>query len=147
MSGIVCAIRGGPSSQPTIQTAIDLAKSTNLTVHFLYVVNINFLSHTSSSRVDLVYHEMDRMGEFILLVAQDKAQAQGVPSDGTVRHGKVGDEIVALGREIKAEYVVLGQPQSADDKDIFTHDHLQKFKERIEKECNAKVVLAEGAHP
>ena len=39
MSGIVCAIRGGPDSQPTIRRAISLAKETNLSLYFLYVIN------------------------------------------------------------------------------------------------------------
>lgn len=49
MPGIVCAIRGGPSSQPTIATSIKLASETGETIHFLYVVNLDFLTHSSSS--------------------------------------------------------------------------------------------------
>ncbi|RMF49572.1 MAG: universal stress protein, partial [Anaerolineae bacterium] len=47
MSAIVCAIRGGPASQPTIRRAIALALETSLPLHFLYVVNLDFLSSTS----------------------------------------------------------------------------------------------------
>ena len=42
MSGIVCAVRGGPASQPTLQRAITLAKETGLPLFFLYVVNLDF---------------------------------------------------------------------------------------------------------
>ncbi len=49
MPGIICAIRGGPSSQPTIATSIQLAKDTKETIHFLYVVNLDFLTHSISS--------------------------------------------------------------------------------------------------
>lgn len=34
MPGIVCAIRGGPSSQPTIATYIKLASETGETIYF-----------------------------------------------------------------------------------------------------------------
>ena len=69
MSGIVCAIRGGPDSQPTIQTAIEVAKKSDQTIYFLYIVNLDFLTYTSTSRVQVVAQEMHQMGEFILLTA------------------------------------------------------------------------------
>ena len=37
MPGIVCAIRGGPASRPTIAKSIQLAEETGLTLYFLYV--------------------------------------------------------------------------------------------------------------
>ena len=73
MPGIVCAIRGGPASQPTIQKAIQLAEKTHQTVYFLYVVNLDFLTLTSTSRVHVVEKELHQMGEFILLTAQTQA--------------------------------------------------------------------------
>ena len=50
MPGIVCAVRGGPASQPTIEKAIALALETGLPLCFLYVVNLDFLSQTPTSR-------------------------------------------------------------------------------------------------
>ena len=79
MSGIVCAVRGGPASQPTIQRAIALAKETGLPLFFLYVVNLDFLDSTTRSRTHTISKEMAQMGEFILLMAKSKAEAQGVP--------------------------------------------------------------------
>jgi nucleotide-binding universal stress UspA family protein len=144
MSGIICAIRGGPGSQPTINRAIDLAKETELTIHFLYVVNLDFMAHTTSSRTHSVYHEMDRMGEFILLVAQDKAEGHGVNSEGVVKHGTVREEIIKLAKEVNATYVVLGRPKEKDDVDYFTHDLIDSFKEEIESETGAICVFARG---
>ena len=93
MSGIVCAIRGGPDSQPTIAQAISLAKETELPLHFLYVVNLDFLSHTTSSRVHTISMEMHQMGEFILLSAQSLASTLGITTEGAIRHGNVMEEI------------------------------------------------------
>ena len=70
MSGILCAIRGGPNSQPTIEQAVVLAQETGLPLWFLYVVNLGFLTHTSTSRVRTISEQMHQMGEYILLTAQ-----------------------------------------------------------------------------
>ena len=43
MPGAICAIRGGPSNQPTITTPNNLTYETGETIHFLYVVNLDFL--------------------------------------------------------------------------------------------------------
>jgi nucleotide-binding universal stress UspA family protein len=145
MPGIVCAIRGGPASQPTIEKSIELALETNLPIHFLYVINLDFLSFTSSSRVHTITKELQHMGDFILLTAQSKAQAQGVTAQGVVRQGTVVDEIVELCREIQANYAVLGIPQGKGDQeeDVFTRARLELFGHRLKTESGAKVVLAE----
>ena len=85
MSGIVCAVRGGPASQPTIHRAILLAKETGQKIHYLYVVNLDFLERTASSRTHTISKELRHMGEFILLTAQIEAQNQGVDSVGAQR--------------------------------------------------------------
>jgi nucleotide-binding universal stress UspA family protein len=141
MSGIVCAIRGGPNSQATIDRAIALAHDTNLPLHFLYVVNLDFLSRTSSSRVHTISREMRQMGEFILLTAQAKAAAQGIPAQGLIRQGNVGQEIVDLCHEFGADYLVLGRPEVQQEESIFTQDLLQEFIKQTEAQTGARVVL------
>lgn len=51
MSGIVCAIRGGPFSRPTIDKAIALSRESGQQVHFLYVINLDFLSNALHSHM------------------------------------------------------------------------------------------------
>jgi len=142
MSGIVCAIRGGPDSQPTIETAIGLANETGQTVYFLYVVNLDFLTHTSTSRVHVAAHEMRQMGEFILLTAQSQAEEQGIRAQGVVQQGQVRQEIINLCHEVRADYVILGRPRGQDEIDVFTHERLDQFIQSIERESGAKVVIA-----
>ena len=141
MSGIVCAIRGGPDSQPTIHTAIDLAGETGQTIYFLYVVNLDFLTFTSTSRVQVAAQEMRQMGEFILLTAQAQAEEKGVKAEGIVRKGQVREEIINLCHEVNAEYLILGHPRGKDEVDVFTHEHLDQFAQHIEKESGAKAVI------
>jgi len=143
MPGIVCAIRGGPSSQPTIERAMALARETDLPLHFLYVVNLDFLAHTSSSRVKVITHELHQMGDFILLNAKTQAEAGGIHAHGDVRQGSVMEEIISLCHEIEAKYVVLGSPSGVHEDDLFTLERIRQFAERIEHESGATVILAE----
>jgi nucleotide-binding universal stress UspA family protein len=144
MSGIICAIRGGPDSQPTIEKGIALAQEANLPLHFLYVVNLNFLSHTQSSKTSTISDQLTQMGEFILLTAQEKAAAAGVSSQADIRHGNVGEEIINIAKELQADYFVLGLPVGDDERNVFIVDRMKEFGQRIEEESGAKVILAGG---
>jgi nucleotide-binding universal stress UspA family protein len=144
MSGIVCAVRGGPVSKGTISQAIGLAQQTGLPLYFLYVVNLDFLSHTSSSRVHTISEQMHQMGEFILLAAQDTAAAGGITAQGVVRHGDVGEEIIDLCRELGAEYLVLGRPKVQHEDSVFSQEELRRFIEQTEEQTGAKVILPDG---
>ena len=143
MAGIVCAIRGGPASRPTIDKSIQLAEETKLPLYFLYVVNLDFLVHTSVGRTQGISKELHEMGEFILLTAQSQAEAKGIHAEGVVRHGMVREEITNHCQEIKANYVILGTPKHQQEENVFTHERLDAFGQQIENESGAKVVLAE----
>ncbi len=141
MSGIVCAIRGGASSQPTINKAIHTATETSLSLFFLYVLNLDFLKKGSHSRTQTISEEMQELGEFILLAAQTQAERQGVKAEGIIREGHVvGDEIIKLCREIEADYVILGRPMEAKAQNVFTHEQLDAFGRHIEEETKATVI-------
>jgi nucleotide-binding universal stress UspA family protein len=144
MSGVVCAVRGGPRSQSTIRKAIELSRDSHLTLHFLYIVNLDFLTYTESSRVRTVTHELEQMGDFILLAAADQAQQAGVEAVTEIRHGSVGEEIVVYSQEIEASYIVLGMPQGSEEQDVFTQERLKELEARIEAESGANVVFAGG---
>jgi nucleotide-binding universal stress UspA family protein len=144
MSGIVCAIRGGPASEPTIQQAIATAKEKNLPIYFLYVVDMNFLLRTRNVSLASVSREMYNMGEFILLTVQTRAEGQGVVAHSVVRDGQVGEQIIKLCREVEAQYVVLGRPRGKKDEDAFTDPKLRDFAAHIESETVAQVIFADG---
>jgi nucleotide-binding universal stress UspA family protein len=114
-----------------------------LPLFFLYVVNLEFLERTASSRTHTISKEMAEMGEFILLTAQSKAETQGVIAQGIVRHGHVAEEIATLCHEIVADYLVIGQPQFQNEDNVFTDALHQAFIQRIELQTGAKVVLSE----
>jgi len=143
MPGIICAIRGGAHSLPTINKAIALARQSGQSIYFLYVVNLDFLFQTGRSRVHTISHELREMGEFILLSAQITADKQGVPASGVVREGSVGEEIIRLGQEIGADYVVLGRPHAQTSLNVFDQERIRRFSQRIEEETGAQLVFPE----
>ncbi len=145
MSGIVCAIRGGPHSQSTIDRAISLARETGLPLYFLYIVNLDFLTHTTSTRTHTINQEMEQMGEFILLAAQSQAASQEVVAEGLVRHGSVSEEIVDVCKDLNADYIVLGRPKlDEEEANVFTHTRLKTFAELLKQQSGAEVILHEG---
>ncbi|MFC2037796.1 universal stress protein, partial [Chloroflexota bacterium] len=141
MPGVVCAVRGGPASQPTIAKAIALAQETGLPLYFLYVVQrpLDFLSQTATSRVHTISEEMKEMGEFILLMAQETAARQGISAEGVVRHGNVAEEVIGLCHEFEAGYLVLGKPKVEREDAIFTQELLHQFVVRTEEQTGATV--------
>lgn len=143
MTGIISAIRGGPGSQANIEKAIDLARQRDLPLYFLYVVNLDFMVHTESSRIHTLSKEMREMGEFILLEAQTQAEEKGVHAQGIVRQGKIREEIIKVCHEKEADYVTLGRPHGKEEIDFFTHPALDELGERIEAETQAQVVYVE----
>ena len=147
MPGIICAVRGGPESQGTIDKAISLALEVKLPLNFLYVVNLDFLTHTQISKTHTISDQLTQMGEFILLTAQQKAEDRGVSAKAIIRQGKVREEIINVALEIDADYFVLGLPVGDDEKNVFLVDRIKEFGESIEQETGAAVVLAGGTSP
>ncbi len=142
MAGVICAIRGGPHSQPTIKQAISIARESGIPIYFLYVVNLDFLLHTEHSRTHTLLQELREMGEFILLTARLTAEKEGVTAYDVVREGQVGEEIINLGKEVSADYIVLGLPRAGDEKNVFNLEKLRNFTHQIEQETRAKVVFS-----
>lgn len=142
MSGIVCAIRGGPMSQSTIDRSILLAKETGQTITFIYVVNLDFLTHSSSSRTEHISSEMREMGEFILLDAQEKAHKQGVKAEGIVRDGNVIEQIISYCEEAQPDFIILGQPETSRENNLLSGDRMQEVIQRIKDAVDVEVIVS-----
>jgi len=142
MSGILCAIRGGPSSRPTIATSIQLAQETGEIIYFLYVVNLDFLTHSSSSKTNHISQELHDMGEFILLSAQEEASEAGAQAEGVIREGRVVEEIISYCENQSPLYVILGQPEEEGIDNLLSLERLQAFADRIKEACQAQVIFS-----
>ena len=145
MSGIVCPIRGGAASRPTIAKAIEVAEETGLPIFFLFVLNLDFLMHTTHIQTGTISRELRELGEFILLAAETKAEAAGVTAHGVIREGQVvRTEIIELSQEVDADYVVMGVPQEARDENVFTPALLEELGLVLAQETGATVIFSEG---
>jgi nucleotide-binding universal stress UspA family protein len=133
---ILCATRGGEASYRTQDAAIALAKERDDTLLFLYVVDLRFLDKTSGSVVVNVEQEMTKMGEFLLLMAKERAAEQGVVAEAICRKGEVREELKNAARESGVSLVVLGRPVHVGS--VFELASLEAFAAQIESETRVE---------
>ena len=141
MGKILCATRGGEASYRTQDKAIALAKERGDTLLFLYVADLHFLDKTAASIVVDVGNEVTKMGEFLLLMAQERAREAGVEASLITREGDVREQIKAAAVEESVDLVVLGRP--ADESSRFKLEALRAFAAEIEEETGISAVIPE----
>ena len=122
MSVILCATRGGEASIKTQQRAIGLAKEREAKLVFIFVADVRFLDHYTAPRVPAMEGEMEHLGEFLLLMAKERAEKAGVEADFTVRKGVFMAALIEAAKELGASLIVLGRP--ADDS-VTTLEYLE----------------------
>ena len=138
MAKILCAIRGGEASQRIQDIGINLAKERGEEIVFLYVVNTEFLDTASAGLRELVTLEMEKLGEFLLLMAQERAKKQDVVAEPLLRHGYLQEEFKAAASASEIATVLLGTPGEGGN---FSMEQLKKVAAEIEEECQAKVLI------
>jgi nucleotide-binding universal stress UspA family protein len=142
MGKILCPTRGGEGSHRTQEAAIAMAKERGDDLVFLYVIDLDFLNRTERAvRPDVVAEEMRRMGEFLLSLAQERAQSQGVDASYILREGEVQSEIKAAAVDEGATLVILGQSEEDDPACKFDPEKLFKFAENIEAETGIEALV------
>jgi nucleotide-binding universal stress UspA family protein len=139
MGKILCATRGGEASYRTQDKAIALAKERGDTLLFLYVADLHFLDRTAASIVVDVGNEVTKMGEFLLLMAQERAREAGVEASLITREGDVREQIKAAAVEESVDLVVLGRP--TDESSRFKLEALRAFAAEIEEETGISAVI------
>ncbi len=78
MGLILCATRGGEASLHAQNAAIALAKERGDELAFLYIINLKFLDKTAAPIMVDVENELAQLGNFLLLVAKERASEKGV---------------------------------------------------------------------
>lgn len=132
MGKILCATRGGESSYKTQDAAIALANEREDTLVFLYVVDLDFLDKTAAPLVTDVEGDIARMGENLLLLAQERAMEKGIEAEVIARKGKVREELKQAARDEQVDLIVLGRP--AGEESVFKLAGLRAFAEEIEQD-------------
>jgi len=137
MGKILCATRGGEDSQRTQEAAIALAKERGDDLVFLYVADASFLDRIAAPVVVDVESELDQMGRFQLILAQEQAAEQGVAAEIAIRHGHLRTELAAAAREMGATLVMLGRPQGRTA--VFDEADLEEFAAELEERTGVGV--------
>ena len=89
-----------------------------------------------------VEDEVHDMGEFLLLMAKERAAKQGITAQTICQKGKVSKEIKKAVRKCEASFVVLGRPvEENSNKSAFKFASLQAFASEIEEETGATVLI------
>ena len=137
MGKILCATRGGQASHHTQDAAIALAQERGDELVFLYVADISFLNQMAAPVVVDVEARLEKMGRFQLAMAQERAEAQGIPAGALVRRGQLRAELAAAAREIGAELVVLGHPGVREA--VFDETAIRALATALEQETGTEV--------
>jgi nucleotide-binding universal stress UspA family protein len=129
---ILCATRGGEASIQAQDAAIGKAKETGDELIFLYIYDVEFLAFANYAlRSDVVTDELDRMAEFLMTMAVERAKEQGIDARYAIRQGTFADELAAVAREEQATVVILGRPE---EENLFKIEHLQGLAEKLQAE-------------
>lgn len=136
MGKILCATRGGEASYRAQDAAIQLAKERNDVLVFLYVVNIDFLNKTAAPIVVDAENEVMKMGQFLLVMAQERAAEQGIEAETALYEGEVREELIKAVQELGASMVILGRP--IDPEGVFATTGLENFAAAITAETGVE---------
>jgi nucleotide-binding universal stress UspA family protein len=137
MGMILCATRGGEASYPTQDTVIALTKEPGDELVFLYVADISFLNQTAAPVVVNVESRLEKLGHFQLVMAQERAAAQGIKAQAIVRTGHLRAELIAVAKEIGATSIVMGSSLGPDA--AFEDLALQAFAADLQTETGVEV--------
>jgi nucleotide-binding universal stress UspA family protein len=139
MAKILCATRGGEASYRAQDAAIKIAGELGEEILFMFVVNIEFLDKTARAvRPDIVEAEMEKLGQFLLEMARERAAEQGVSAGLVLRHGVLPEELAAVAIEYQVDSIVLGKPAEGS---TYSLEELESFAAEIEAKTGSQVLI------
>jgi len=140
---ILCLTRGGEASYPNQDGAIAIAKDLDEELLFLYISSVQFLDYSAAPKVVDIESELDEMGEFLLVMAQERARKAGVMADILVRRGNFREVLKDVIQEYPIEMVILGS--STGDTGVITEEYISEITEEISREYDVEfIILMDG---
>jgi nucleotide-binding universal stress UspA family protein len=140
---ILCPTRGGKGSYPNQDRAIAIAKERGAEVLFLNITNVQFLGLTAAPKLIDIETEMDEMGEFMLAMAQERAEKASVNALTLVQRGQFREVLIDVIEEHQIDTVVLGS--SAGGTGVITAEFIQELVDEISgKTCVEFIVVYQG---
>jgi nucleotide-binding universal stress UspA family protein len=128
---ILCPTRGGKGSYPNQDRAIAIAKERGTNILFLYITNVEFLGLTAAPKLVDIEAELDEMGEFMLVMAQDRAEKASVEATTLVMHGQFREVLAEVIEKHQIGTVVLGS--SAGGTGVVTKEYIQELVDHISR--------------
>jgi nucleotide-binding universal stress UspA family protein len=138
---ILCPTRGGKDSYPNQDRAVALAKERGVEVLFLYVTNVEFLGLTAAPKLIDIEHEMDEMGEFMLTMAQERAEKADVTASTLVEHGRFREVLAEVIGEYEIKTVVLGS--SAGETGVVSASYVQDLVDEIGSKTGVEFIVVD----
>ena len=138
MATILCATRGGEASIHTQEYAIQAAKERGADVVFFYVTDVRFLNQAGGAIVVDVATEIDHMGEFLLLMAKERAEKAGVDASTLLKRGVFREALVEAVRELDASLVVMGTPGEAS---VTVREMMEEIAQAVQEQTGVEAIL------
>lgn len=138
---ILCPTRGGRDSYPNQDRAIALAKERGVELKFLYITNVEFLDLTASPVLVDVEHELDEMGEFMLTMAQERAEKAGVTASTLLKHGHFREVLIEVIEDNQIDTVLLGS--SAGGTGIVTKEYIDDLIDEIGGKTGVEFIVVD----
>ncbi|MFP3853709.1 MAG: universal stress protein [Anaerolineales bacterium] len=142
MGSILCPTRGGEASHPNQDRAIALAKERGEVLIFLYVSDVRFLYRGSGALLGALEDDLDEMGEFLLTMAQERAERQGVNAQQAVRRGPFEEAIKDVIEEHGVSTVVFGKP--GEEHRITSKKYLRRLADSLSEKMEVEVLLTKN---
>jgi len=138
---ILCPTRGGKDSYPNQDRAIALAKERGLGVLFLYITNVEFLDRTAAPKLIDIEDKMDEMGEFLLAMAQERAEKANVVVSTLLKHGHFREVLIEVIEDNPITAVVLGS--SAGGTGVVTTDYIEDLVDEIGTKTGVEFIVVD----
>lgn len=140
MSLILYPTRGADPTHRNQKFVIDMARERGADLLFLYVADVQFLEHFASPvRADIVQAELEELGEFLLVMAQERAEKAAVHAGIEVRHGTFSHALQDAIEEHDVTTVVLGRP--VEDTGITTVEYLTNLAQFLLTDAGVEVFV------
>lgn len=139
MKRILTPTRGGEASQPNQDRAIQIAKKKDADLFFLYIADVSFLDRLASPVLVDMEAELSEMGEFVLAIAQERAEKQGLEARALVRSGNFSEVLADVIEEFEIDTLILGSPE--EETGITTRDYLTGLSEELSERFDLEILL------
>jgi len=142
MEKILCPTRGGEESYANQDKAIEIAAERGCEVLFLYVSNVNFLLNLRTPMmVKNIQNDLDDMGEFMLTMAQERAEKQDVKAQICLKRGVFFQALSEVIKEYQIKTIFLGS--SGEDKGLTNQDYMSGLVDKLRSEFeNLEIIIA-----